>query len=190
MAENRYDPASYTDALAGADGGIAVTVGGKVWRLGFPTQNAKARFEQYLVDYELKLVKRQKAFLSPDEYTARMDAFAEQVENRAFSTGGVLWLKHSLKPVGWMLWVRALFAENHKDITPDQVAEVVKAAPEEMRVALLMVIPPFVKWVVRLTGEVVRQAGDPEKVEKWAAEEAKLMASFHEGFPDQPTPST
>ena len=48
----------------------------------------------------------------------------------------------------------------------------------------------FNDTLARLVGEVVRQTGDPQAIGRLEAEEAKLVASFREAFPDQPTPST
>lgn len=189
LKDRRYDPAAMGDVLGDAGEPIGIRVGDTVWKLGYPTGRQKDRYEKYLIEYETKIVKRQKAILEPGEYSARVDQLAKQIEDRAFATGAPLWLAKSAELTGWMLWVRALFAENHPDISNEQVEQIATAAPEDLKLALKVVIPPFLLWVIAQAEAMARKVGDEKVLAQMGEMLAGVEATFRAAFPDLVTPT-
>ena len=155
-----YDPA-LSDVLADAGEPLTVTHAGKVWKIGFPTQGAKDRYEKLILDREKRLVLRQKEILSPADFSARVDRLAEQIEQRQFATGGVMWVRHAGTAQGWVMWVQALLTTHHPDVTADEVGALVADAGDEVRLALEVLVPTFFAWAVGLFTALVERTGDP-----------------------------
>jgi hypothetical protein len=183
-ARQAYDPArhpsaggSITDVLGDAGPPVTVTdPAGKVWTVGFPTQRAKARYEQLVLDREKKIVLAQKAILPPDDYERRVDKLAEQVNERAFVTGKPLWLKHATTPVGWLVWVQSLLAEHHPDVTFEQTRELLGTTADDVRLALGLVVPSFFAWAFGMVEEMAERTGDDKILDQMRKVKAQLPA--------------
>lgn len=177
-------PAAVGDALGAAGACPAIDFNGKAYRLGHPTQQAKARFEQAVVDAELSNFRTQLArgFVTQAEYDEKIDRLGGQCDRREHAVGGPLWLKYTVGRevmAGWQLHVWSLFAENHGDITPADVRAMMADDPAALRLLVRRTVPPFFEWV----GGALKLP--PEKV---AALLAQVMAALDPPTPTNSTP--
>lgn len=170
-----YNPA-VLDVLADAGPPLTVQYEGRTYRLGFPTQAAKARYENLVLKAETDMVLRQKAFLPPDDYQMRCDKLSEQINGRAFATGEPLWMKYSLSPTGWLLWVQSLFGEHHPEITAEDVVKLLSAKGEEVRFLLGAVVPSFFAWTLDLGAALVERVPEGDRAKLTAELEKARLA--------------
>lgn len=149
--------AAMADFVGDAVKPLTVTSGGTTWRVGLPTQAAKARYEQLVFEREKDLVMRQKAFLPVADFQARCDALARQLEDRQFATGQPLWLKYASSGEGWVMWLQSLLAEHHPEVTFRQVVDLLKDKGDEVRLVLAAVVPNFFAWALDLATELAER---------------------------------
>lgn len=181
-----YDPA-LSDVLGDAGLPLSVTAAdGKRWTFGFPTQQAKDRLEKLVFEAERGLIHTQKrtGILTPEEYEARCDKLARQVEERQHATGGLLWLKHTVSGClgdGSVMWVQSLLMEHHPQVTRAEVAKLLAEDGEQVRLVLGVIVPPFVAWVLGLAVPLLDRlvaAGDEK-----AADALKKLDAVKAAYP-------
>lgn len=172
-------PVGMTDVLGEAIQPLTVESGGQVYRVGFPTQAAKGRYEQLVFEREKATVLRQKAFLPPEDYQARCDKLSEQIEGRQFATGQPMWLKYASSGAGWVMWVQSLIDQHHPGITFEQVVKLLEAKGDEVRLVLAAVVPSFFEWTLGL-GEELAGRLDERSAARVRAEVAKARLKVPE----------
>lgn len=159
-----YNPAppaaAMTDVLGEAVRPLSVTHDGVVWKFGFPTQAAKARYEQLVFEREKETVLRQKSFLSKEDFQERCDKLSQQIEQRQFATGQPLWMKYSISLEGYILWIQSLLAEHHPGVTFEQVVGVLEGKADEVRLVLGAIVPSFFEWTLGLGEEAAGRLGE------------------------------
>lgn len=140
-------PASTQDALGSAGACPEVRWGDKTYRVGFPTQRAKARLEALVAAQAVAEVRALRDSLDPAAYAEMFEAVNDAVRTRQHRTGGRMWQRALAEPGGVLLFPLALFREHHPDMTPEELRALMIAEPEQVRAALLQVVPGFFRAV-------------------------------------------
>lgn len=140
------------------DSGPSPTVefNGVTYVLGHPTQNAKLRYCESLLDAEKGSIEAQRArgWITDSKYDAKLDALGAQSDRREHLTGGPLWLEYSAGAKfqeGLYRFVWSLFREDHPHVTVDTVREMFAQSPALVRLAIRRVIPDFFDWIAEGT---------------------------------------
>lgn len=116
--------------------------GGKLWRLGWNNQDAKAALEM-LITSELtrSAIKKMKA-LGPDgaEY---FELFQNRVDSGTYKTFAPGW-RHVMAGLdaSW-LFLLSLLAEHHPDATPDDAKRLLAEEPEQVNAGVGVIAPDF-----------------------------------------------
>lgn len=158
--------------------GPAVPCGGRVWRLGFNTQDAKARLEELFRGHLLAGARR---LGDPDEARAVRDDVLNGVY-RTFQPG---WLRTLNSPAGGDLFVLSLLQEHHPDATADDVLGLKAEAGDALEDALRVVVPDFFRALAAQWAAENRQPPDraAELGEQIGREMTRLAASGRRGGP-------
>lgn len=124
---------------------------GTTYRLGHPTQAAKNRYCESLVDAEKAAIEAQKArgWLTEAKYDRKLDALGARVDRNEHRTGGALWAEYQAGDkfaVGLELFIWALFRENHPDMPAETVRAMYAGCPELLKLAVRRVLPGFFDW--------------------------------------------
>lgn len=179
-----YDPA-LSDVLGDAGDPITVTDStGRRWKIGFPTQRAKDRLQKFVFEEELRLIREQYdlGIITQPEFELRAERLAKQARGREFKQGGVLWVKHTAQAAGALLWVHALLAENHPDITREDVERLMQDRGPDIKAAMEVIQPPFFVWVLGMAAAVIDRAMSqgmpPEQMEKARRAKAEMAAAL------------
>ena len=162
---------SIQDVLGAAGECPQVRHGDRVYKLGFPTQRAKARIEELVAAQAVREVLDLKPALPPAAYAELTDGVRADVAAKAHRTGGPLWARVLNGPGGQNIFLLAFFRENHPDVTADEVDALAAHHPEEVNAALLRVLPDFFEIV----GAALKAT--PEQVAALKAQYAARTAS-------------
>lgn len=120
---------------------------GRVWRLGFNTQDAKGRLEELFRSHVVRDAIKTKRLLGGadgDEHYRLTDTLLKQGYYKTFAKG---WVELLNSPEGALLYVLSLLQEHHPDTTADEVAALLAAEPEQVEAAVLAVSPDFFEAV-------------------------------------------
>lgn len=189
----RFDPA-ISDVLADAGGPVEITdSAGRRWKIGYPTNGAKARLEKLVFQEELRLLRRQKdlGILTDAEFEVRGERLAKQAQ-REFAEGKPLYVKHTAQGDGAVLWVQSLLMEHHPDVTRDEVEALLADRKVEVKAALEVVVPPFFAWVLGMAAPIIEQAvaAKVAGAERAKAELAKIdLDGLRASLLARPTPT-
>ncbi len=182
-----------TIAAALGDAGVHPEIKwkGKPLNLGHPTQVAKSRFCDSLIDMELRSFKEQlsRGIIGEDKYDDKCDRLGSQIDRGEHQPGQPLFMKYTLGRealAGATLFLWSLFAENHPELTFADVSDIKKDCPIEVMLAVKKIVPSFFEWAGAATVEALKLS--PEKQAMVKAEVAKLIARL---IPDEvpPTPT-
>lgn len=187
----RFNPA-LSDVLADDGDPVVVTDStGRRWKVGYPTQRAKARLEKLVFQEEMALLREQKelGILTETEFEVRAERLAKQAKAKDFAEGKPLWVKHTTQADGAVLWIQSLLMEHQPDVTREQVTALLADRGPEVRAAVEVVVPPFFAWALGLAIPLVDRAVEAKLpgAERAKAELMKLdLTAF---APDRPTPT-
>jgi len=169
---------STTDALGAAGVCPEIVWGDRVYRLGHPTQRAKAAFCDLIADAEFRGVQTALArgYMTEAKADAAVERLGQRIDRREHQPGGELFYKYSLGSeagAGAVLFLLSLFRENHPGMTREDVAALSEARPAEVKFAVRRVVPLFLAWALeRVT------LTDAQR----AALDAKLAATLDAAF--------
>ncbi len=149
MADSEIPPGN---VLGAAGESPTVEWDGKVYTLGHPTQRAKDRYCESLLDAEAARLRAlfDRKLITQAKYDDRLETLGGRIDDLEHKTGGPLWREYSagdkfLK--GLHLFVLALFREHHDDLTAATVREMFEGCPALIRLAIRRVIPNFFDWI-------------------------------------------
>lgn len=112
-----------------------VTCDGKVWKVGFNTNNAKAALEQLIRAHVIAEAKKD----GPEEYQDTKDRVLGG-HYRTFAKG---WLTVMNSPDGPPLYLQSLLLKHHPEATASDAMRLMTAAGDEVEAALAEVSPDF-----------------------------------------------
>lgn len=116
---------------------------GKVWKIGFPTQRAKAALEELAAARAVSEVVALKAALEPAAYAEMFAAVRRAIGAKEYRTWGAGWASAVNGPDGGTLFLLSLLRERHADATEADARGLAEACPDEVAAALDRVIAPF-----------------------------------------------
>ncbi len=167
-----------TQMLATTDACPEIVVSGKPWKVGHPTQAAKARLEKLAARVALDEVRRLKDVLDPAAYSETFsEATRSLPEYRTWRPG---WQRVVFDPANVHLFLLSLVQEHHPNATETDIIALSRAAPEEVTAALAQVIPDFFRLLL---------AGLEMTPDQRAAVEAELAKFRARLVPTPPTAS-
>lgn len=154
MDESQTPPG---DALGAAGAAPTVEWNGKTYTLGHPTQRAKDRYCESLVDAEAAALKAlaDRRLITPAKYDERLESLGARIDRLEHRTGGPLWLEYaagSKVQTGLELFVWSLFREHHDDVTPADVRAMFAGCPALVKLAVRRVLPGFFDDLAAATG--------------------------------------
>ena len=170
-------------AVLGAAGACPeILCGGKLWRVGHPTQAAKSRLEDFAAATAIAEVRALKTVLPPDAYADAWKDTLADVQAKQFRTWGAGWRRVVFDPQNFHLFFLTLLRENHPEATEADAKALLADEPELVAAALARVVPDF--FTVLLVG--VRLTLDQQAAV--AAAIARLLATLSPPQPSPPTP--
>lgn len=125
-----------------------IVCGGARWRIGFPTQAARAALEELAVSQAIDEVYALERVTPPDRFKRLEDKLNKAVAARHYRTWGPGWVESIQGADGHALFVCSLLRERHPDATPDDARRLMAERPEELRLALVRVLPDFFALLV------------------------------------------
>jgi hypothetical protein len=143
-----------------------VTHGGRAWKIGHPTQLAKAELEKLVVQVAEQNLADLKGVLSPASYAAKEKRLDGLVFARAWQTWGELWSETMNGPQSFPLFLLSLMRPHHPAATVADAEALWLGANRACRNALVMVLPGFFDL---LASTLPAEAGDRQR----AAAEAR-----------------
>jgi|ERR1700722_17849582 len=171
----RTEPApSMTRLVAGP--GPTIERAGKTWRLGYNTQNAKARFEMLVKSH---VRSRSRAEDSPEEYQETRDRiYAGHYDT--FTKG---WMTILNSPEGGILYFLSLLQHHHPDATRDDALMLALTEPDQVADALEEISPDFFKavaidWATEKKADQKDAVAMGEEVAKRIAENFKREPKY------------
>jgi hypothetical protein len=120
-----------------------VECGGRTYRLGPPTQKAKAILEELLAGAAVANVAAMKAYLPAAEYREAYDAVVRAVGAGLYKTGTKGWLDALQSPDGLLAFTLSLFRVNHPTMTRAECETLVGDHGDAVNAAMARVAPDF-----------------------------------------------
>lgn len=138
--------AAGVQTMLGAAGGACpeIPYGGKVWRVGHPTQSAKKTLEALAVASAAGELRELRGAVPPDAYKEMFDTFTAKVAAKSYRTWGPGWREVVFGESGAHLFLLSLLRENHPEATEADVLALAEHRPEDVRLAVAEVVPNFV----------------------------------------------
>lgn len=123
--------------------GPTIHCDGKVWRLGFNTQDAKGRLEELIRGHVVREALKTKRLLGgadgDEVYESRMDK-VDCGHYRTFADG---WRKILKTPTGSALFLLSLLQHHHPDATEDDARRLLMREHEQTEAAIVAISPDF-----------------------------------------------
>jgi len=120
-----------------------IPFGGSLWRVGHPTQRAKAALEELAAAKAVAEVRSLKAALPPDAYAEAFRELTAGLSAGEFRTWRPGWQRIVLGGGNESLLLLALLRENHPHATEADALALAAGEPELVAAALARVVPPF-----------------------------------------------
>lgn len=132
-------------ALGAAAGPVEVEHAGKTWRVGHPTQRAKAELEKLVVAVAEQSLADIKDALPAARYAAKEKRLDDMIFARQWQTWGELWREVVDGPLSFPLFLLSLMRPYHEAATVQDAESLWLGANRACRRALVMVLPGFFK---------------------------------------------
>jgi|SRR5579872_138198 len=115
----------------------------KIWKIGHPTQRAKATLEELVIGKATAEILSLKKTLPLEAYAELFESLRVAISAGEYKTGGAGWAKVVFTGLGAPLFLLSLLRENHPDATEKDARELSAHHPELVQLALARVIPGF-----------------------------------------------
>lgn len=120
-----------------------VRFNGKPWRIGHPTQGAKAELEKLVVQVAEQSVDDLKGVLPAARHAALVKRLDDRIMARQWQTWGPLWSETVNGPLSFPLFLLSLMKPHHPEATVADAQSLWLGVNRECRNALVMVLPGF-----------------------------------------------
>lgn len=134
------DAPTLSTILGGGGAPFPVEHAGKTYRVAAPTNQARDVFHKFVVAAALKGAQQAEMDLPGMGF---LDQFRRDYAAGAYKPGADGWKRYATGEGGNTLFLAALLYHHHPDITPEAAAELERAQPDAVAVALAEVMPPF-----------------------------------------------
>jgi hypothetical protein len=135
-------------ALGDAGAHPTVTLDGKTWTVGHPTQKAKSELELFVIAAAKKNLADLRPTMSEAEWVQEQEELRLQLYGRAWQTWGKLWAALTNGPLGDALFLASLLKDQHPEVTLDAAERLWLGANDDCRLALSIVVPDFFALLV------------------------------------------
>lgn len=157
---------------------------GKVWRIGHPTQRAKAALEELAAAKAVTEVTALRAALPPAVYAELFDGVLKDVASGAYRTFGPGWVRQTTGPAGPALFLLSLLRERHPEATEADAIGLAAAKGDELKAALARVVPGFFDLALE------SHPAPPEAKALIRGQIAAAMLAAFSGPTDSPPPAS
>ena len=151
---------------------------GKVWRIGHPTQRAKAVLEELAVAKATAEIRALKNVVPADAYSELFAELTTRISAGDFRTWGTGWQRIVFGGVNAHLFLLSLLREHHRDATEDDARSLAANEPEQVQAALVRVVPGFLSLLL---------AGLPLSPDQRNRIESTVQTTFLQPPPSVPT---
>ena len=131
-----------------------IVVDGKTWRIGHPTQRAKAELERLAVAMAVAEIRALKEMLPADAYQETFRELTDSIAAKHYRTWGAGWQRVVWGPQSAHLFLLSLMREHHPQATELDAQTIAAAEPEQVIAALVQVVPNFVALLLADRPEV------------------------------------
>ncbi len=146
MSEEHIRAPGVGPALGGAGSPCPeVPLGSKKWKVGWPTQEAKARHELLVAQFHEESLDARRGIYAPAKFARKQRELELQLGAGEHCVGGDLWLAVADGPAWNVVLLTSLLREHHPEATFDDARALWRTEPRKVRIALALVIPPFVE---------------------------------------------
>lgn len=115
----------------------------KTWKVGHPTQRAKACLEELAAAKAVGEVVALKGAVPPAAYAEMFCDLMRGVKTGAYKTFGPGWVEQTTGPGGAVLFLLALLRERHPDAAEADALGLAADRGDEVQAALARVVPDF-----------------------------------------------
>lgn len=136
-------PAGIGDVLGAAGACPEVVSGATVWKVGHPTQKAKAALEELAASKAVANVRAMRDVLPAEDYAEMWDETRADLQAGAFKTWQKGWKRVVMGGGGEHLFLLALLREHHPKATEADALALAAEEPEQVAAALARVVPGF-----------------------------------------------
>ena len=153
------------DVMGDAGEPPAIKAGGRVWRVGHPTQKCKQLLENLVIEAaEDRALARREA--RPETFQLYWDRHEAAFHRGEYETvTGAKWLEAVTGPDGGALLLAALLRAHHPEATLADAYALLASEPDQTRLAMARVMPPFFTALAEavLAGDRFRHAPQAAK---------------------------
>jgi hypothetical protein len=141
-----------------------VELNGKAWKIGHPTQRAKAALEELAAAKAVSEVVALKGVVPPAAYAEMFADVMRGIKTGAYKTFSPGWVEQATGPAGGALFLLSLLRERHPEATEEDAVALAAAKPDEVQAALARVLPPFFEALLATAPIPAAQKGHVLKV--------------------------
>jgi hypothetical protein len=141
---------------------------GKPWKIGHPTQGAKAELEKLVVEVAEGSLAELRGTLKPARFAALEKQLDDKILARQWQTWGSLWSEVINGPKSFPLFLLSLMRPHHPDATLADAEGLWLGANRACRNALVMVLPGFFELLA--ASLPAEEDARREGAKTWAAE--------------------
>jgi hypothetical protein len=121
---------------------------GKTWKIGHPTQRAKAVLEELAVSKATSEIRALKGTLPADAYGELFSELTNRISSGDYRTWGPGWQRIVFSGNNAHLFLLSLLRECHKDATEAEARALALGEPEQVQAALVRVVPGFLSLLL------------------------------------------
>lgn len=160
-----------------------VTYRKKSWKVGFPTQKAKAELEGLTIIAARRNLAQSKPYFDAESYKREEEMLRAAIQGGYWKTWGSLWQSVNSGPDSNTLFLLSLLKQNHPEATWEDAEGMWAEEAEQVKDAMAQVIPSFYAILVKA------MPGTPEnRAEILAKSVAEFLTAINR-LPSLPTAS-
>src|ERR1700757_3924286 len=141
------DPASVVTMLGNSGAFPEIPLDGKVWKIGHPTQRAKAVLESLAIQKATDEVLSKEGVLPPAAFERVWESFTDKIAGGDFKTWRKGWRKAVFGPPE-TLFLLSILRENHPEATEKDALKIMIQKPRQLQVAYMEVVPGFLSLLM------------------------------------------
>lgn len=148
--------------------GPVIEAGDKTWRLGFNTQNAKARLEELIRAHVVRDALKLKRDVGGADGEQVWQEYSDSLAAGHYDTFGPGWFRVMKSLTGNRLFLLSLLQRHHPDATEADAAHLLANHRDATEAALAVISPDFLRAVARQTA--ADRGATPHSADAFAAE--------------------
>lgn len=120
-----------------------VVCNGKTWKIGHPTQVAKAELNRIVVATAAAAVEQNRSVLPPAMFQQMISDLTAKIGKRYYQTWHEGWIEIALGQDGDILFLLSLLRQNHPAATEADARMLYAECGDQLKVAMAQVMPVF-----------------------------------------------